>query len=79
MSKTRNKTNTASGAWRLAIVSAVILLRGPTEDRVFRIPAAIHAGLTLSPGQAALPDFEYFSCSPPEDPNDQRGDCKHRC
>jgi hypothetical protein len=26
MSKTRNKTNTASGAWRLAIVSAVILL-----------------------------------------------------
>src|SRR6476661_6873526 len=26
MSKTRNKTNTASGAWRLAIVSAAILL-----------------------------------------------------
>ena len=26
MSKTRNKTKTASGAWRLAIVSAVILL-----------------------------------------------------
>ena len=26
MSKTRNKTNTASGAWRLAVVFAVILL-----------------------------------------------------
>ena len=28
MSKRRNKTNTASGAWRLAIVSAAILLPG---------------------------------------------------
>ena len=46
MSKTRNKTNTASGAGRLAIVSAVILLRGPTVGRVFRIPATGDDGLS---------------------------------